>query len=402
MMALWRLRILAAVAVLAVAAGALHAEEAGGTVTRSRVAVDEEVSGTVSNSRDDAGHQPAEAPTVRAAGPGLLRAADGGLVRPVVEGRWLRPAVTDDGTPVPAWGHAEGLRVALWPAPGPRGLVRVYAPYLGNPQDHVINFIAVEPVVAGRRGFSELEVSGLDRTRGKRLWSADEASGAAPGQTPSPARGRIEREGDVETLTVFVFVEPFENGARPYLRLTFRSDRPEEVGLAAYAQPESARMDACILTATMGNYARLRRLHLKDRVATAGALWPDFRGNGFAPHARFPLEQLFRMPDGSAIVAAAPDEPNPADADYALFTPAWWKYRGAVATQYWRAPDPHSNLAAQVNGRTTYWGWHTAIPGGVAFENFELVAPFVAGQTFHFGVTRRTPESLVSGPAGAR
>jgi len=290
----------------------------------------------------------------------------------------------------------------------------VYAPYLGDSKDHVINFIAVEPVVAGRRAFSELEVSGLDRTRGKRMWSADDAPGAegtsrhgatgaegaasgAGRNGPPPARGRIERAGDIETLTVFVFVEPFAGGARPYLRLRFRSDRPEEVDLAVFAQPGSARMDACILTATMGNYARLRRLHLKDRTVTAGGLWPDFRGNGFAPHARFALGDLFRMPDGSAIVAATPDEPNPADAEYARGTPAWWRYEGAVATQYWRAADPHRDLAAQVNGRATYWGWHTAIPGGVAFENVELVAPFAAGQTFTLGVTRRTPAHL-AGP----
>jgi hypothetical protein len=145
------------------------------------------------------------------------------LPRPVKEGRWLRPPAQGPG--LPAWGHAEGLRVGLWPAPGPRGLLRIYSPYLGQGEGRVINYIAVEPISEGakRRGYSELEKSGLDGVSGKRFWRAGDPADASPRPPEQPSRGQIGTEDGVEMLRVWVMVEPFENGARPYVRLTFRA-----------------------------------------------------------------------------------------------------------------------------------------------------------------------------------
>jgi hypothetical protein len=83
----------------------------------------------------------------------------GDLHPPVVEGRWLRPA--SEPPAVPRWGHAEGLQIGVSPLPGPRGLLRVYAPYLGQPEHVMINFLAIEPIPRGddERGLSELEHS---------------------------------------------------------------------------------------------------------------------------------------------------------------------------------------------------------------------------------------------------
>jgi hypothetical protein len=47
-----------------------------------------------------------------------------------------------------------------------------------------------------------------------------------------------------------------------------------------------------------------------------------------------------------------------------------------------------------VNGRYTYWRSKQPVPGGIAFENFELKQRFREGQTFVFGITRRTPREL--------
>ena len=316
------------------------------------------------------------------------------MALPVKEGRWLRPAA--DGPAVPAWGHADGLRVGLWPAPGPRGLLRIYAPYLGHPDGRMINYIAVEPIVEGKtaRGLSELEKSSLDGLPGKRFWSADAPADPTPRLPERPSRGEVATEGGVEILRVWILVEPFENGTQPCLRLTFRADRPYEAGLAAFAQPKSRPMSACILTATMGNYARLRRLYLANRIVTAADLWPKFDGKDFAPHARFDLADLFRTREGYALVAATTDEKQPDRAEYAPNTGPGWKYQGAPATQYWRCETPVPRLAVQVNGRSVYWASRTPIPGGVAFENFEMVAPFREGQEFWFGVTTRTPQEL--------
>ena len=47
-----------------------------------------------------------------------------------------------------------------------------------------------------------------------------------------------------------------------------------------------------------------------------------------------------------------------------------------------------------VNGRFTYWLSRQPIPGGIAFENFEMRERFHDGQRFVFGITRRTPGEL--------
>jgi hypothetical protein len=257
----------------------------------------------------------------------------------------------------------------------------------------VINFIAVEPIpagTAGRRGLSELERSARDGVPGKRMWSVDEER-EPPDPTPrspqAPARGRIVTlDGGVQTLRVFVPVERFDNGAHVYLRLTFRTDRPHEVAIASFARDDSAKLDRCILTATMGNFARLRELRLAGRTVTAGSLWPDYRGDGFAPHARFPLDELSRGADGAAVVSATPTEPNPDRAEYADGTRQHWRYVGRPAVQSWRCEAPDPELRAAVNGRVVYWASHSPIPGGIAFENFEMDAPFRQGQEFVFAV----------------
>jgi hypothetical protein len=252
----------------------------------------------------------------------------------------------------------------------------------------MINFIAVEPIVIGhgRRGFSELEPSGLDGVRGKRLWSVDNPDDVAPRSPEQPARGAISRTGNVETLEVFILVERFNSGAHPYLRLRFRSDRPCEVGVASFSQRDSKPMEYCVLTATMGNYARLRRLQLADRVVLSTDLWPHFDGDGFAPVKRFPLDQLTGTPEGHAIVLATTDESEPEKAEYAPFTFPGWKYKGRRAVQYWRCEAPREDLYVRVNGRTKYWASHRPIPGGISFENVEMVSRFRNGQEFWFGV----------------
>lgn len=300
---------------------------------------------------------------------------------------WVQPSQQTPAQPV--WGHVDGLRVGLWPMPGPRGLLRVYAPYLGHADDRMINYIAIEPVVEGTmaRSFSELEVSLLDGVDGLRFWSADALADTEPRDPTVPARGVIGYDGDVETLTVTIFVESYRSGAEVALCLTFRADCPYEVGISTFMTDNSKPLGACIVTATMGNYARLRDLYLGDRVVHAAELWPAFSGSGFTPHACYSLDELARTPTGAAVVSATPNESDPQAADYAPRTFIGWKYSGDLATQSWRSEDPHALLRACVNGRAEYWASQAPIPGGIAFENFEMIEPFSNGATFWFGVT---------------
>lgn len=299
---------------------------------------------------------------------------------------WIRPSGRSPAEP--RWGHSDGIQLGLHPLAGPRGLLRVFAPYLGQPRDRLLNFVAVEPIAAGDtvRGYSELEHSALDDTQGKRFWSVDALHDIAPRDPLSPASGVVEAVDGVETLTVFIVSERFANGAAVAVRARFRRDRPHEVALATFALPGSTHLESCILSATMGNYARLRRLHLVGRTATPAELWPGFVGAHFTEHAAFTLVDLPRNADGDLEISATTDEADPSAATYGADVAEHWKYSGSRATQTWIAADPDPEVRVQVNARTAYWASTASIPGGASFENFELVEPFRQGREFRFRI----------------
>jgi hypothetical protein len=74
------------------------------------------------------------------------------------------------------------------PPTAPRGLIRIYAPFLDNPPGRVINFIAIEPIIDGKRGYSELERSATDGQPGKMNWNFDEVS-TDPARKPDTPAG---------------------------------------------------------------------------------------------------------------------------------------------------------------------------------------------------------------------
>jgi hypothetical protein len=48
------------------------------------------------------------------------------LLPPVEKSGFIVPA--PECSALPVWGIREGIQVALWPTPGPRGLIRIYTP----------------------------------------------------------------------------------------------------------------------------------------------------------------------------------------------------------------------------------------------------------------------------------
>ena len=306
---------------------------------------------------------------------------------------WLRAGINTNQL---VWGIRGRLLWALPPAgfrpDEPRGLIRLGYPVLPDGGYDLINFIAIEPVVRGRRGFSELEKSKLDMAPGKRIW-AEELNGPTMGTNLIPGTVRMARE--VEELDVPLRVEPFDNGAHVRLLMHQRSDRPDEIRISVFQEADSAPLQFCILTATMGNMARTRQLWLKDRVLSSHQLYSDYTGTGFAPHRVFSLAKLYRTAERDVLVAITSDEN-----DLASVQPfpgsSLWQYRGHKVTQYWRIPATSLGDDAQavVNARFTYWGSERRIPGGVAFENFEVRESFHDGQDFAFGITRETPQAL--------
>ncbi len=306
---------------------------------------------------------------------------------------WVRAGLS---TNRPLWGIRGGL---IWglpvgknPPDGPRGLIRLHYPVLTNGGLDLVNFIAVEPVVAGRRGFSELERSALDGVAGKRMWAQAPAGESAAAFAPGEL-ARLDSGG--WQLSVEIAVERFDNGAAVSLWLRQHSERPDELELVLHSLPDSAPIDCCILSATMGNKARTRLLWLGGEVVSSLRLYPDYRQADFAPHRVFAVERLHRSKAGEVIAAVTTDEVDPSAVEPFPGLPHW-RYAGMPVTQYWRKPAGtwRADLQVAVNGRYTYWMSRRPIPGGIAFENFEMRERFFEGQRFVFGITRKTPPEL--------
>lgn len=310
---------------------------------------------------------------------------------------WIRPTKPDDPL---IWGLKGGLVFGL-PSPdgkdmdmkGPRGLIRVGVALPPDYRPQLLNYIAIEPVVDGpgsrfdRMAFSELEPSVLDPgKRGKRLW-------VDPGMSTS-GNLRTIRAGHtvVERLSIKIDVERFTaNGAHVYVIASMDSDQPKELRLSVFSESDGPPLDELTVTATMGNYERLRLLWLKDRVIDSRELFSSYTGDAFAEHENYPLDDMLRTSDGDAIAYCTSNEASPETVP--VNAAAHWRYTLPKLTQYWRVPahDIQPDLRVRVNGRRVYWASTDPVPGGVAFENFEVRQRYIAGQTFIYGISEREP-----------
>lgn len=167
-------------------------------------------------------------------------------------------------------------------------------------------------------------------------------------------------------------------------------------------------MDRCALTATMGNYSRVRLLHLQDEVVDSRELYEEYDDIHFAEDVEYPAEQLLRDRNGDFIAIASSNESFsqlsswPQKPEY--FDSSSWRYRPFYkVTQYWRKEndDYDPSLRVRVNGRAKYWSGGSSnehdyvdIPGGISFENFEMRENYYPGQKFYFGITKKSPEQL--------
>jgi hypothetical protein len=316
---------------------------------------------------------------------------------------WVRPV--EGAKDNPCWGFKDGIQIGLAPLSGPRGLIRLYAPYAGQPQWKAFNFIAFEPINHNNvRGLSELEHSKLDGVQGLRFWSGNSSNASEFPNPQYPASGRVRWEKqagtgeEIEKLEVYIFSEMFDNGANVYVKVTFTAGRPYEIELTTYHPYNATGVKRFVLSATMGNYSRLRQLHLKDgQMNTAPQIWPSYRGDGFTGHHVVNRDEMITDAQGRKWFIASPSEEKPWEATYAYGTAGNWIYLGTTyVTQYWRCPQPHPTLAGQVNGRYCYWLSASPIPGGIAFENFELTEDFQFGATYCFGLYPGKPEGLIS------
>lgn len=329
---------------------------------------------------------------------------------------WIRPA--DEKSPG-IWGIRNGIVAGIWPAAiepgkkgsdgGPRGLLRIGYEFMG--MIYHINYIAIEPVVKGKMEFSEISPSEVDGKWGKFMWAGDTVRTGH--FTPAAGtRGVLQELDDPtdETLSWYVFMEKFSNGAHPYLRLSIRRSRPEELVIEVFHHADSAPMERCGITATMGNYGRLRQLYLKDKVIDARELYAGYQDIDFIEKAPYPAEVLARTRQGGFVAMATAGETFAELASWPqepAYLARWnWRYRPFyMLTQYWRKDDAgrQASLQVRVNGRAKYWSGgsrnaadYINIPGGPSFENFELRESYAPGQKVYFGLSRKTPAQLLT------
>jgi hypothetical protein len=251
----------------------------------------------------------------------------------------------------------------------------------------VVNFLSIEPAVEGQahRGQSELEMS-RDRPgeRGLTFWASNGPEREV--RSERPVTGELIDGG--RALRLFIHTEPFRNGARPMIECRFHQDQRHEVELITHMTVESARLSSCTISATMGNYGLLRQLHLRNgRIISALDLWNDESPGewGFFTWRSWPADQLNRTPDGRRYVQLSTDVADPSAVEYDSDVKPHWRYVGQKAIHYWRT-EADAEPRVAVNGRETYWLSQSRIPGGTAFENFELAIPFQPGRRLWFGV----------------
>ncbi|MCA8942055.1 MAG: hypothetical protein KDB80_05790 [Planctomycetes bacterium] len=308
--------------------------------------------------------------------------------------QFVRPS-GDDGPRV--WGVEDGIVVGLHPdfrdpldRVGPRGLLRIGLMREGVPR--LVNFVAVEPLVAGKRGLSELERGG-DGEPGKRMWVSDRRSRIATAERQD-LRGKVSGRKGSRQLQFVIHVEPFANGARPIVEVTLFEEQPDRVRFRTWLAEGSAEVEQLTLTATMGNMVRGRNLWLEDAPVHSVALYGGYRGHGFVEHDPYGLDALHRTRAGDIVVALTPDEFVPAE--IWPFEDGGWRSPVPWAAQFWLKPKGtfDASLHCRVNGRRTYWRSRNPLPCGVAFENFELREDFAPGQETWFGMTDRSPGAM--------
>ncbi len=290
---------------------------------------------------------------------------------------------------MPIWGMRDGLRISIEKTKGPKGLIRIYTTFLNFKSDRTVNFISIEPSVVGEegRGQSELEMSRFrPNEQGLSFFASNSKNKFKTDH--KPVSGVLGNDGN--TLRVYIHTEKFKNGAAPVVEVIFNRHYPKTLELRTYAGPQSAKMAYCTLSATMGNFALLRRLHLKPGVAWAERMWKDEepKGMGFYTWRSWPADKCMQLADGRPIVYASSNFSETKGIPYhPKLRKQHWFYTGDLCGQFW-CGEADADITAWVNARSTYWKSKLPIPGGASFENFEMRAPFKPGQRFWFGIIK--------------
>ena len=81
-----------------------------------------------------------------------LQIAPETLATPEKNGIWLQPAQNTKAQPI--WGFANGIRIGIAPLGGPRGLIRIYTPYLLLPISLLLNQLIKQKIIGGSQNWN--------------------------------------------------------------------------------------------------------------------------------------------------------------------------------------------------------------------------------------------------------
>jgi hypothetical protein len=192
----------------------------------------------------------------------------------------------------------------------------------------LINFIAVEPIVRGQRGFSELERSEFDKAQGKRLWAENpgglSTTNLIPGQLRKLADGHEELELNLR-------VEKFENGAHVRLVVRQSCERPDEIELSVFQEPDSTLWNTAYSQPLWVTWLAPASSGSKTRWSAACSFCRLQRDRVYSAPG-IPLSRLQRNAAGGVLVAVTNDEENPASV-YPFPGSEAWHYAGMKVTQ---------------------------------------------------------------------
>ncbi|VVB79830.1 Uncharacterised protein [uncultured archaeon] len=296
-------------------------------------------------------------------------------VGPVLSDGWILPENNNQNY---IWGLADGIAIGIQKnskppqmdnAPGGTwapGLIYVmFTDEKG--ETYFFNYI----------GFDILGKNGLDQSEAEKIVFMPESTSV---------------EGSI--LTVVFRTSEFNKNKIPLkVTITIDKSKPREIGISAQDMYKENNLVSYIhMSATGGNLGRIRDLYLKDEIINSKNLYAGEQpGSGcFYPLKTFALNKL--RTDSSGVIAyAGNDEAGNWFGEWGSDVAPY--YGKPKFYQYWRKYSGTYNpdLMVTVNGRDHYFSGFLnpcngkAVTGGVAYENFDMVEKYYAGQKFWFG-----------------
>jgi hypothetical protein len=295
------------------------------------------------------------------------------------------------------WGFREGIRIRFgrfFPRKPLWGTIQIVHTGTRLPKNLPLNELAIKPRADDRYANSTTE----QRTQaggklGLRFATSD--SKQLSKKVWEPAEGVLSEDG--KTLRLFVHPEPFSNRARPVIEIRFDAPHANRIGFRVHTASESTGMTECVLSAMSGSFADLRQLHFADgHVKTTKQMfesWPDeskLTDKERSPWQTFSGEQFPLVDDGTLRqIRLTSDVSDYSTLKYAGAVSTGWQYKALPSEQSWLCAA-ETPFTVALRARKSFRNGNGPIPGGPAFEDFELRTRLQPNQWIWYEVLPKT------------